>query len=118
QGDRGTYEPARVAEPIDSFVMGEDQLASAPVLGELGQDLGAGFGVLLHELELFGGEAALLVEDLIRNGDLAEVMDACGEADQLDLAVWEAQSTRDPHRMIGDALRMLKGIRVAAVDDV
>ena len=58
------------------------------------------------------------MQDLVGHCDLAQVVNASSEPDQLDLALRQPHRARDAHRMVGHALRMLAGIRVATVDDV
>src|ERR1700746_212605 len=52
----GICAPARIAAPAHALVVREHELAPAPVLGELGEDVRAVLRVLLHQLELLVGQ--------------------------------------------------------------
>src|SRR5205085_7235770 len=57
-----------------------------------------------------------LAEDILRDRELAEVVEIAGEPRQLDPGLVCAQATRDPRRVVADPLRMAPGIGVALVD--
>ena len=62
------------------------------------------------------GERARLLQDLLRNGELAEVVQAGGEARQFDLLGVEAESHRDAGGQFAHPLRMEARVGVAGID--
>src|SRR5205807_6719471 len=74
----------RVARSVVALVMLGDHSAHGPGELDAGQDVGAGRGVALDQLELGVAEATGTVEDLRRNGDLADVVDGCRHLDAVD----------------------------------
>src|SRR5207248_1342221 len=61
-------------------------------------------------------ERARLPQDLLGDRELAEIVQAAREADQLDLRVVDAETPRDPSGHLAHALRMTAGVHVARVD--
>src|SRR5207253_3993486 len=61
-------------------------------------------------------EGRAFAQDFLRDAELADVVEAAGETNEVDLLLVEAQAQRDPGREVGHALRMAAGVRVAGVD--
>ena len=61
-------------------------------------------------------ERAGLAQQVLRKRELAEVVQARGEPDQLDLLAIEAEPDGDVDRELGDSMRMEAGVDVARVD--
>jgi hypothetical protein len=68
-----------------------------------------------HLRELVGGQAAGLEQDAIRDGDLADVVQRSGLAQQRELALGHAERRADAHGQLGDARRVLAGVVVAVL---
>src|SRR3981081_3040556 len=98
--------------------MCEHQLAPLLVLRKLRQDIGARFGMLFHKLELALGEPAPLMQDLVRYRDLAQVVHPRCEPDELDITVGQTELLRGADGESGDILRVLKRVRVEAIDEI
>ena len=62
------------------------------------------------------GQRAGLAQDLLRDGELAEVVQAAGETRELDLLGVESQALRDLGGQFADPLGVTPGVRVAGVD--
>src|SRR5204863_1081214 len=73
-------------------------------------------GMALEHEPLGVGERARLSQDLLRDRELAEVVQAAGEARELDLFAIEADAVRNAGREIAHALRVATGVRVPRVD--
>src|SRR5204863_2616946 len=61
-------------------------------------------------------ERARLAQDLLGNGELAEVVQPRRQPGQLDLALVGAEPGGDPAGEVGDPLGMAAAVRVARVD--
>src|SRR5438132_8538921 len=70
----------------------------------------------LEHLALAGGERAALAEDLLRDRELAEVVQLAREANQLHLVLRQVEPLRDGCRVLADPLRVAADVRVAGVD--
>ena len=70
----------------------------------------------LEHLALARGERAALAQDLLRDRDLAEVVKAAREADELDLLLRQAEARRARGRQLADPLGVAADVRVARVD--
>src|SRR5207248_8404555 len=57
-----------------------------------------------------------LAQDLLRNRELADVVQAAREPRELDLDLVDAEPARDPRGQLADALRVTSRVRVALVD--
>src|SRR2546428_8841730 len=62
------------------------------------------------------GQRAGLAQDLLRNRELAEVVQAAGETRELDLLGIEAETLRDLGGELADPLGVTAGVGVACVD--
>src|SRR4051812_32556548 len=60
----------------------------------------------LEQLSLVFRQSVRLAEDLVRNGELAHVVEAAGDAYDLDVVRAEAEARRDPLRELRDACGM------------
>ncbi len=65
---------------------------------------------------LGAGERPRLAEDLLGNRKLAEIVEAAGEAGQLDLLLVEPEPRCDPGGELGDARRVTARVGVSEVD--
>ena len=70
----------------------------------------------LHDEPFGARQLAGLLQDLLRDRELAEVVQAAGEPRQLDLGRRQVELLGDRARDRGDALRMAAGVDVARVD--
>jgi hypothetical protein len=61
-------------------------------------------------------ERARLAQDLLRDGELAQVVQARCKSGQLDRGVVEAEAPGDAGRELADPFRVAAGIGVARVD--
>ncbi len=89
------------------------------------EHIGPGDGVGLHDPELLVGEAAGLVEDVLRDGDLADIVQGRGQADEADLLLGEGvlvgflgQAAQQQLGDLADAQHMQAALAVAELDDV
>ena len=74
--------------------------------------------VAVHDLPLLRVERAVLVDDLLRHGDLADVMEEGGELDVAPLAQVEAELVGDPERQLDDPAAVAAGVGVVGLDHV
>ena len=97
-------EPVRVAAPVPVLVARADERRDA-LEGERGQeDALADDGVLPDELPLALVERAGLVEDLVRHGELPEIVQLRRTVELVELGAMEAQPAPDVDREAGDVL--------------
>ena len=88
-GYRLPGQPVRVAAAVVPLVVGErDERGETEQLAlGLGEDRVPGTAVLLHDEAFLVGERALLEQDGVRDGDLADIVQPCGEPDRVRLVV-------------------------------
>ena len=80
------------------------------------EDASAELGVLAHFVPLGVGELARLLEDGVRDADLADVVKHAGEVDALRLARSHRQLGGDQLGVAADGLRVAGGAGVAHVE--
>jgi len=118
-GDLVADEPVRVAGAVPALVARPDYLPDPTqqptdaVEHELALDR-----VRLHDLELARGEGRRLVEDLLRDRDLADVMEHRGELELLAPRRVELELVRDCVDELNDGARVLCRVVVLELDDV
>src|SRR5206468_3635931 len=76
----------------------------------------ADFGMPLDEVSLRSGEGAALAQDLFGQGELAEVVQDAGDADELDLLRLEVHAARDARGELADSVRVATRVGVAGID--
>jgi hypothetical protein len=64
------------------------------------------------------GQGAGLPQNLLRNRQLAQIVEASGQPDELDLFGVEAEQAGDSGRELGDDVGVAAGVPVALVDRV
>jgi hypothetical protein len=69
--------------------------------------------VALDDASLRGGEGPGLVQDLLRDQELPDVVEAAGDADELDLLAVQPEPDREPGRELADVVRMAADVDVA-----
>ena len=100
-------QPVRVAAPVPALVGRADDRADW-AQGRCGvEDALAENGVLVHELPLDPVERGGLVEDLVRNPDLADVVQLCRPHEHVELLGIEAEAAPDPLREVGHVGRVI-----------
>jgi hypothetical protein len=76
----------------------------------------SGDRVLGHHLPFAGRQGAGLVQDLVRHGELADVVQQRGMGDPLRLVGLETEQHGDPSRQVDDVLGMVVRVVVALLD--
>jgi hypothetical protein len=105
-GDRGdpalerdllSGEPARIPGAVPALVMSEGnrRREREQPRRRAGEDAVADLGVPLDDLPLRFGQRPGLEQDAVRDADLADVVQAAGDADQLAVLVVEAEAARE-----------------------
>ena len=107
---------ARVAEAVDSLVVGEDDLADRLVAVDLGDDPRPLVGVLLDLLPVGLGELDVALEDPVGKHELADVVEQAGGVDQLLLGLREPGRRGDLARVARDRGAVARGHPVAQVE--
>ena len=113
--DRVAVEPVGIAGPVPALVVVQHPLGDR-VDAEALEHPEADLRMALEHHPLGIGERARLAQDLLGDGELAEVVQARGEPGQLDQLGVGAQLERDPRGELADALRVAARVRVARVD--
>ena len=101
-----------------TFVVGEHELRALPEFRQVTQQPMTDVHVPTHLGLLVRVERAGLEQHGVVRSDLADVVHACGVADQLDLRVLELEPPREALRERGDALRVAVRIWIAEIDEV
>ena len=84
--------------------------------GQVADDQVAERDVLLHDVVFGGGQRAGLAQDVVRDADLADVVEEAGDADGRDDVGIEAEATGQEDAVPGDVLGMLLRVAVLRVD--
>ena len=108
-------DPIRIAGAVPALVVVQHPVGDR-VDAEALEHAEADLRVALEHEPLGLGERAGLAQDLLGDRELAEVVQAAGEACQLDLLAIDPEPGRDPGRKIGDPLGVRAGVGVACVD--
>src|SRR3954447_8048594 len=108
--------PVRVARSVDSLVMRADDVRHLAVVLHGEQDVGADLGVLTHPCPLLVGQRGLLVQDLRRQPDLADVVHQSGEVDELDVLLGHPHLARDVARVDRHSRRVARRVAVARLE--
>ena len=93
-GDLVPFQPVRVAAAVPALVMPaadgvrhlQQRLVPGNGLSQILQHLRARHGMVLDDGKFFGGQASGLVQDLLRDNDLADIVQRRGGADAGDIA--------------------------------
>ncbi len=118
QGDLFALEAVGVAGAVPALVLVLDELSGFAVHLQVFEQIEADDRVLLDEL-LFGViEGAALIQDGVGDGDLADVVDAGGEADGLDLVFGQFHLAGDLFGEIGDLFGVFGGVGVMFMEHV
>src|SRR5665647_2837350 len=111
-------QPPRVARAVEALVVLQHDLGHrAPEVDHL-EDVEAGRGRVLDEVELDLAEPARLGEDLGGHGDPAEVVDEAGVAQGVELLAVHAHLPGDGRGQLGDAALVPGRVGVAGLDHV
>ena len=104
-----------IAGAVPALVMVQDEIGDG-VDAEAVEHAKADLRVAFEHEPLRIGQRAGLAQDLLRNGELAEVVEAARETCELDLLRIEAQPRRDARDELADALGVTPRVRIAGVD--
>src|SRR5207248_11744952 len=85
----------RVAHPIHALVARASALADERMQVELGEDVVRDHGMPPDDLPLSLVERRLLAQDLLRDADLAHVVEERADLDRLELLAAEAEPLRE-----------------------
>ena len=95
-------QPVRISGAVPALVMVEHPFGDR-VDAEALEHSVADLGVALEDEALRRRQWTGLAQDLLRDRELAEVVEAAREAGQLDLLLIQAEPLRDPGSQLGDA---------------
>ena len=115
-GDLPPLQLVGIAGPVVAFVVGPDDPGDLLELDDGTEDVLAPGGMLLDQLELGVGQLAGLIQDALRNGDLAHVVEERGQFEVAQLLLAEAHFCGDLHREFRDPGRVKAGVFVLGVD--
>lgn len=115
-GEFGGVEAAVVAGAVEAFVVGGGDGGEFAEAGDAFEDLAGVEGVFAHEGEFVGVEFAGLVEDEVGDAELADVVEACGAAEEAGVFGGEAHDFGDAGGDVGDALAVAVGPGTLGVD--
>ncbi len=110
-------QPEWVAVPGVAFVMVQDDRHGVLEGGGLLEDDLADPRMLDDRSPLRRTESGRLVEDLLGNGDLADVVEEGGDPDPVDLGIGQVEARGHRHDDRGDQRRRLPGVVGARCDD-
>ena len=116
--DGVTAQALRIARAVHALVVLKDHLRHRLVEVDRRQDVVAGLGVLLDEIELDHTQAPGLGQDLGRHRDLADVVDEARQPQPVEVIRRHAHLGRDGHRELGHASLVPGGVGVARFHDV
>ena len=102
-----------VARAVPPLVGGAHQRRNVGKGGRGGDDALARDRVLVHEAPLVGGERPGLVQDRLRDRDLADVVQLGGNADGLHLRRLTPERRGDARRQLGHVVDVIGQLRVA-----
>ena len=113
--DRIAGEAARITLPVPALVVHErDRRREVQHLrGRAAQEPMADLGVAPHRAALVVGEGAPLQQDLVGDGDLADVVQRARIAQQAAAILLEAEASRDLLAHPRHPLRVMTGLRIA-----
>ena len=114
--DRGAGEAVGVAAAVPALVLVAHDRREVPELRGAPQDPLADHGVLGHHAPLGVGQRPGLVEDLVRDRELADVVQQRAVAHLLEVGGREAEQARDVRGQRDDLLGVLVGVVVAGLD--
>src|SRR5664279_5181101 len=106
EGDRVAREAPRISGAIEVLMMVLDVVEHGPEMAERREDLDADADVVAHVILLVRRETGGFVEHRFARADLADVVQAAGEAHGLDRVGIEPEFARDGRGQLGDALRV------------
>ena len=87
-------ERVEVPVPVPALVVVADAGADRVEVREVAQDRVAEGHVLLDDVELLVGQLARLAQDLVRDADLADVVEQPGEPQRAELVVGDPEARR------------------------
>jgi len=102
-----------IAAAVELLVMPPDDRLDVPRELDRGQQLDAPHRVHLDDVELFARQPSGLVQDLVRDADLADVVQVRPEPHGGALLVVKPEPGRDSERVAGDPLAVAEGVAVA-----
>jgi hypothetical protein len=108
--------PARVAAAVEALVVVAGDAGDGRERGHAPEDLLGQAGMGAHGVPLLGAELARLVEDQVRDGELAEVVQQAGAAQRAQRLGVEAEARAEGDGDLGDALGVAAGVRRLRVD--
>ena len=108
-------EPVGIARAVVPLVVvaNDRQLRGQPL--DRGDDLRAQDRVRVHHLALFAGQAVRLQQDVVRDADLADVVEQAAPLDGLHLARAQAHHPADVRGDLLDPPAVVGGLRIALV---
>src|SRR5581483_2081995 len=118
QRNRLAPQAVGIAAPVPALVVMPYCRDDVAKVYERGKDLGADHYVLLHVLELFGGERPLFVEHRFPGADLADVVQAAGDAHLFDLFFAQSQLVREGGGEVRHAGRVPAHVGVLRLEGV
>ena len=90
-GISSPLQPGRIAAAVPPLVVAQDERRHRIRERDAGDDVGADLRVNADLLELFGRQRTRLGEDVLRHGELADVVQQRGRPDRLDFVVGHAE---------------------------
>ena len=107
----------RIAAAIGPLVVMADDGTNGLERTDRAAQVVADGGMPLHQLVLFPRQAALFEQHPIGNGDLADVVDKAAAIKRVEIRPFEIQVLAQRDRVLGQALAMTLGARIARLDD-
>ena len=89
--DAISFKTVGVASAVESLVVMLDDRVGHPEERHALTDLAAGVAVLFDDGVFVGCKLIGLLEDCVGDGNLADVMESCAEADRFDFPGWQRQ---------------------------
>ena len=114
--NRIARETVRVATPVPALVVGEHVRRHGVRERHASEDLGAHLRVYLDLLALLRSERTRLAQDVLRHGELADVVEQRGRAHALHVGGRHAERFREAGRVDLDPAQVRRGRLVLGVD--
>ena len=111
-----THEAIEVALAVPALVVVTDPGPDDLDVGQVAHDQVAERDVLLDHVVLVRAERAGLAQDVVRDADLADVVEQTGDADGVDEVALEPETFGQEHAVAGDVLGVLLRVAVLGVD--
>src|SRR6185295_15416957 len=111
--DLRTGQAVRIPLAVPALVLVADDASDGAHTRDRAQDALADRRVLTHDLPLPLVQRAVLVQDLVRDPNLADVMEERGGTDAADLLTAQRERLAHPRGQVDNALRMVPRVAVS-----